>query len=323
MFLFLSVLKGKQKKIIFPSINVKDISPLASLLSPKDLVISISLVCLLAQISDSLKGILDFKDIQRLPSVKFYSKVLMFNSSTNRLSTVFSIAKTLGPELETLVLLSVNERFNYLNNLTEVVINEKVTGRLGSENKIFNDPFELMKYRRGLSLQTRSTLLATAIFLPHSLVLGLSVSQIDFEVIIDSCRSLWLFWGLDLEDFDFLLRKEAFIELKNIKDNFVFREPLSCFDSLKVIMFSLFKNFLSFQNELFFDDNVVLRYDNNIVPLENLLGFIKRFIPFLPKEINLSNSDLRDNLVRLALEQRKERIFNLENMHIISNRFKK
>ena len=74
MNIFLNVLKVK--KILIPGINIKDISPLAFLISPKELVVTMSLIVILSQISDNLKYNLEIKEIQRVPSVNFYSKAM-------------------------------------------------------------------------------------------------------------------------------------------------------------------------------------------------------------------------------------------------------
>ena len=107
---------------------------------------------------------------------------------TVSLSTIYSISKTLGPELEILSNLNITERFHFLYLLKKSIINENVIGRITSKSKIFNDPFELLRYRKGVSLQSRSLMLATSLFLPHSIVMGLYLKkkyESNYEVKIN------------------------------------------------------------------------------------------------------------------------------------------
>lgn len=77
-----------------------------------------------------MKGILNSRDVQKLSSVKFYSKVVSFGSSFLSLSVVNSLSKTLGPELEFLSSLNNLERFYFLNSLKDRLIKEKSFGCL-------------------------------------------------------------------------------------------------------------------------------------------------------------------------------------------------
>nr|YP_009145553.1 maturase [Trachelomonas volvocina]AKL82465.1 maturase [Trachelomonas volvocina] len=302
------------QRIIFPNVDIKDIYPVASLFSPRDLLVTMTLVSLLSQLSENFKGILDFKDVQRLSSIKFYSKVLMFARPCLTFSSIFSVSKTLGQELELLVSLSSKERFNFLYNVLNSLIVDNSSGKLSSEFKAFNDPFELFKYRKALSLKCRSVMLATSIFLPHSIVFGIPVSQINLELIVRSCRSLWSFWGLDIEDFDFLLYKDAYSNFYNVNEMSFLKKPSDSTECLKIILWSVFKNFSNLKDGLIFDDNIILRNDKNIVRLENELGFIQRSGPLFPNELYLSSYDLKDNLIRVAADQRKSRALVLESM---------
>lgn len=312
MIIFLTTFE--KQRIIFPNVDIKEIAPVASLLSPRDLVVTMTLISLLSQLSENFKGILDYKEIQRLPSFKFYSKVLMFSRPCLTFTSIFSIARTLGPELELLVSLSVQERFNFLYNILNSLIMDNYGGKLSSEYKVFNDPFELFKYRKALSLKCRSVMLATSIFLPHSITFGTPINHVNLELIIRSCRSLWSFWGLDVEDFDFLLYKDAYTNFHNGGEINFSRKPCDNIDCLRIILWSVFKRFSNLKDYLVFDDDIILRNDNNIVKLESELGFIKRSGPFFPNELNLSSYDLKDNLIRVAFEQRKSRLLVLESM---------
>lgn len=305
---------SKSKKIIIPGINIKDITPLASLISPKEVVITMSLISIIAQISENLRSNLDVKEIQKVPSVKFYSKLINNSTSTISLSTIFSIAKTIGPELEILSSLNNTERFHLLYLLKKSIINERIAGRISSKTKVFTDPFELLRYRKGLSLQTRSIMLATALFMPHSIVLGIPINQIDINVILESSRILWSYWGLTIEEFEFLLRKEAIYHLKSLGYPKFFDHPNNPKDCVRILFFSTLKELAFFNDKLVFtEDNVLFKSNNNLCLLEKDFAFIDRLIPDLPDSISEFDYDLEDKLIRLAFNQRKDVTFSVEN----------
>jgi hypothetical protein len=54
------------KRVLFPGINVKDLKSVSFLLSPRDLVVPLSIVAILAQVSDNIRGLLNYKEIQKL-----------------------------------------------------------------------------------------------------------------------------------------------------------------------------------------------------------------------------------------------------------------
>lgn len=91
-------------------------------------------------------------DIQKVPSVKLYSKIITAGLNSVDFSIVCALSKTLGPELEFLSSMGVTERFEYLQSLKYRLANEKLSGSLISKSKMFFDKFELLKYRRALSL---------------------------------------------------------------------------------------------------------------------------------------------------------------------------
>lgn len=313
LFVFIS----NSKKVLIPGVNIRTIFPVSYLLTPKELIIPMALVCLLAQLSSNLKGILDFKEIQQLPSVKFYSKGLMSGYSSLGLTTVYSLSKTLGADLETLSTLNSRERIYFLQALKKSILNEKVNGNIISNYSTFKDPYLLLKFRKGLALQSRSIMVATSIFLPHSLVTGLSIDQVDLNVILNSSRLLWSYLSLPEEEFDFLLKKEAYsyLSLKDLEFTDFFSLPLNVSDSFRIIIFSEFEKFLSlFKGLVFEEDYVLLRSENNLTRLENDFKFIKRLVPNFPNEIFLSSDDLSSDLIRVAVNQRKEHIFNLGNV---------
>lgn len=311
------------KKVLIPGVNFRNIIPLATLLSPKDLIVSLSLICLLAQISSGLKGVLESKEIQKLPSVKFYSKVLMAGFSSLSLTTLFSLSKTLGAELEILSNLSTKERLNYLQILHRDVLHQKVSGNLNSLYTTFNDPYQLLKFRKGVALQSRSIMLSTSVFLPHTLVMGLSIDQVDISMILHSSRLIWNYLSLRDEEFDFLLKKQAnlYFFSKKVEINKFFSLPLDLLDSIRLLLFSELESFSSLTNGVIFEEDfVLLRSENNLTKLENDFKFIKRLLPIFPENILHSQYELSNNLIRVAVNQRKEYIFNLGNIFRLYNK---
>ena len=233
---------------------------------------------------------------------------------TVSLSTIYSISKTLGPELEILSNLNITERFHFLYLLKKSIINENVIGRITSKSKIFNDPFELLRYRKGVSLQSRSLMLATSLFLPHSIVMGLSVDQVNIDIILDSSRNMWCYWGLAIEEFEFLLRKDAVSFFKLLQLDGYLNFPTNSEDSLRVLLFSTLREFSFFSDKLIFnEDNILFKTDNNLTNLEKDFGFISRSFPDSPESFSFIDYDLEDKLIRVALSQRKEQIFSLGN----------
>jgi hypothetical protein len=311
------------KKVLIPGINFRHILPLASLLKPKDLVVSMSLICLLGQISNNLKGVLEPKEIQQIPSVKFYSKALMSGFSTLSLTTLFALSRTLGAELETLSSLNGKERFQFLFNLQNSILNKKISATIISNYRIFNDPYQILKFRKGISLQSRSVMIASSIYIPHSLVIGMSIDHVDLKVILQSCRLIWAYLSLSEEEFDFLLKKEASIYLSSIGLRFkkLFNLPLDLLDCIRLMLISELEIFSPIIDDLFFkEDYIFLRCDNNLTNLENDFKFIKRLIPNFPSNVFLSDYDLGSSLIRVAVNQRKEHVFNLVNVFKFSQK---
>ena len=302
------------RKIIIPGINVKELAPLASLISPKDLIVSMSLISILAQISETFQNTLELKEIQRIPSIKFYSKIINNSTATISLTTTFSIAKSIGPELEILSSLNINERYHFLYLLKKSIINEKASGHISSKSKIFSDPFELLRYRKGLSLQSRSIMIATSLFLPHSLVLGLPINKINIDVIIESAYQTWSYWGFSYEEFEFLLRKEALYYSKSLEYKNYFEKPNDIKDAVRILFQSTLRELNAFEDEInFSEDNLFFKTNENLTPLEKDFGFIRRSMPEIPESIANFDYDLEDKLIRLAFNQRKNLSFSKEN----------
>lgn len=300
---------SKSTRVILPFFVSKDIKPVSFLLSPKDLVVCLSIICIMAQISDNLKGILSFRDIQKMPSVKIYSKILSTGISSLSLSSVFAISKTLGPELESLSLLSLSERIIFLRSLYTSVIYQKVPSRLSNSSRIFVDPFELLMYRKGLALQCRSVFSATSIFLPHSLVIGIPIKNVGIELIVESARYLWTSWGLEDSEFDFFLLKDAWNYFLNYPKSNCLAKPNDIYESCKILVFSEFCKIFDVDTEVFFDKDpfVFKSIDNgqNLTTLEKEFGFFHRTFPIVTPEVFISDSLLKDDILRLALDQRK------------------
>lgn len=304
------------KRVLFPNIVSKEIKPLAFLLSPSDLIVCLSLIVLLAQISDSLKSFLSSKDIQKLSSVKLYSKLLSVGKSSISLSFVYAIAKSLGRDLDTLSVLSLSERISFLRSVHLNLVHHRVQDNISRNNCLFPDPFELLVYRKNLALQCRSVFCATPVFLPHSLVIGVPVKNVDLPLILESCKFLWSSWGLDESEFDFRLRKDAMKLFMN--NNFMpFSEPANIFESCKIIVFSEFPNNLLSSGKVLLDrDSIFLSNNENLTSLEKELGFFYRKFPSSYNDLVTNNGDdinLVDDVLRLAIQQKKSSNLQFRN----------
>lgn len=305
----------KSKRFVLPVLQIKDLKPLATLLTPSNFVVPMLIVAILGQISDDLKMILSPKDIQQIPSVKLYLKLISSGKSTVGLSIIHSLSRTLGPELETLAVLNTCERINFLQLLKNKITVEKSPARITSKPNIISDSSELMKHRKGLALQFRSLLIATPIFATHSLVLGLSISQVTIDYIVSSCKFYWTLLGLNDDEFDFLLKKEAFISFKKYSLERVFEFPKDLTQSIKILLYCELKDLTNFKSHLvFLDDLIILHGQNNLTVIENELKFIERKIPNLPENIFVSDYNLKDLIIRAAIDQRKAQSLKVENI---------
>lgn len=300
---------SKTNRVILPFFVSKDVKPISFLLDPKELVICLSIMVIMAQISDNLKSFLPIKDIQKMPSIKVYSKVLSTGYSSLSLSSVFAISKTLGPELESLSLLNFNERVRFLRSLHSNIIFHKVDSRLSNVSRIFVDPFELLMYRKGLAIQCRSVFTATPLFLPHSLVIGVPIKNVGLDIILESSKYLWSYWGLDEAEFEFFIFKHSWNFYMNNLKNTAFPEPTDIYKACKILIFSEFFRVLEIEEKITFDkDPFVLKgfdNDNNLTNLEKELGFFNRCLPRATNDFFVSDSLLKDDIIRIALEQRK------------------
>lgn len=307
------------RKLLFPFLVSKDIKPVAFLLSSRDLIVCLSLILLLAQVSESLKVFFSSKEIQKLPSVKLYSKLLSVGRSSLSLSYVSAISKTLGADLDTLSLLLPFERIRFLRSLHFNLMYDRVEYKSSHSSRIFVDPFELSSYRRSLALQCRGIFSATPVFLPHSLVQGSSVLTVDLSLILDSCKSLWYSWGFDECDFEFSLMKEAMkIYLNNDLSSF-FSRPFDILEACKIIVFSEFHNNMVSMGKVYHENDLVIFPGcKNLTCLEEEFGFFVRTFPKMRKPLVMNDVDLQDDVIKLAVQQRKS--YDL-HLHSLSNSF--
>lgn len=210
--------------------------------------------CILAQIVDNFKDLLTVKDVQKIPSVKFYSKIILYGSSCLSLSIISAISQTLNYELDILSQLSVEERFYFLATLKKSFIFNQVSFQTLNN-------FSLEKIRYKLSLQFRSSLLSTTFVYPNSLVLGLPINLVTLETILDSSKIIWISLGLLEEDFNFMLLKDSFV-LFNLNNNNLLKSNL--IESIRFLCRLEFSKIIKFDDFLLFDRDfsVFNSYDN-------------------------------------------------------------
>lgn len=314
---------SKTKKVLIPGIQVKDLKPMSSLISPRFLIVPLVFISLISQISDNLKNVLSPREVQQIFSVRFYTKILASGCSSINLSVIYAISKTLGPELETLSVLSVSERLQFLKDLQKKIILDKSVGKVISKPQLLYSPIELMKHRIGLSLQTRSIMIASSIFTPSSVVMGMAVSNINLQNILNSAKIFWSLLSLEDEEFDFLLRKEASSCFKNFSNDLeYFKEPSNNIESLRILVFSECKSIFNISNALSFsEDQVIIQGENNLTSLEMELGFIERSVIELPDDVFIQDSQLGDVILRASLDQRRRHKIEVDNSFKKSSTF--
>ncbi len=317
---------SKFARVILPNVQAKSLKPLSSLISPRNILIPMLIVSILSQITDNLKHVLNLKEIQNLSSVKLYMKVISSGISSVSLSALLSLSKTLGPELETLSLLNPTERLFFLRKLQKKIINDKGPGKIIFRAYNNSDILDLAKHRKGLSMQYRSLMISTSIFLSQSIVSGSSVGQITLESIIYSSKLFWVSLGLEEDDFEFLVKKEAWILYNSKNFPFSVKEPKTVIDSIVILFFSELQAIFSFKDDLIFsEDFVVFKNKENITLLEKELGFIVRLVPLFYDNFEVSTSQFYDSLIRMSLDQRKNQsqkfLGMTTNRKVINNKF--
>lgn len=302
-FLLISLLK----RIIIPGLAISEFKPVSKLCFPSYFLIPMFFCCLVAQISDNLKGVLSIREIQQLFSVKIYSKVICLSKSSMCLTYLQSIVKTLGYELEILSVLSISQRVDFLNSLLKALLEYKGGCKISKHSYLLSNPFNLMQHRKALGLQSRSLLVSVALFSSHSIVIGLNIKDISLKTILDCCKDLWLNLSLEEEEFDYLLRKEAMRKFNEDNITLPFFSKLEGqLDYFRVLLYFELKSFLNFTDIINFSaDEVVLRNNSNLTNLELELGFVKRDLPQFTKEVFVLPFDCKDDIVKTAYNQRK------------------
>lgn len=299
------------KFLAFPGLKFKELKPLSFLLCPKDLIITLFFMSVIAQISDNLKNLLVPKQIQAIPCIRFYSKIISRSRSSVSFSLLVSLSKTLGPELEMLSVLNSIERINYLQNVYGNLLKDRNTGKIFNNLSYLYNAENLVKHRKGLSLQCRTNLISTSLFSPHSIIQNVPISNVNLSYVLESAKAFWSSVGLDEREFDFLLRKEAKFCCNYFVDSLSFSNSMyNLVDCMKPIIYFELKQTLDIKDKLIFsEDNIILNKEDNLCLLERDLRFVERLYPnvhFI--DTSFSDYDLKDSLLRSSLDQlRKSR----------------
>lgn len=294
------------KRVVLPGIDLKELSSVSSMLTPLHFILPMFFISSIAQLVDSLKGILSLKEIQQLYSLKVFSRCLSYGYTTLSFSVIQSIAKTLGADLEIISVLSSNERLAYLKSLEKKILSLKASGKIFPNYTTNFNYLTLLKHRKGLALQLRSVMNSVPIFSPYSLVIGLSVKDISLVNIFESSAFLWTLINLDQEEFNFQVRREYFNTLNKL-DYFPEKNTLLSSDNcLRLLVLQEMKSVLNFSSVLdFSEDSIVLRSEDNLNLLEREIKFIKRVIfPFSNGSI-ISLKKFSDSILLSAINQRK------------------
>lgn len=298
----------KIKRIIFPGVNLKILKPVSGSLVPLDLFVSGFGLLVIAQLVYYLKGLLSLTEVNKLPSLQFYSKFFSSNFHVNRLVVIYAISQTIGFDLEILITLNVSERLSFISELQKRILVYSGTVKLFSNWNFLLDPLSLLKHRKALSLKLRSFMLLSCFFSPSSLVVNTLLSDVNLSFLLESCKMVWLHIGLDLEDFNFVLLKSFFLvsDFNHFEISFNNNLVLA-----KIIKFQ-FEKFSSFDSYLVFsDDFIVLKSENNLTALETELSFIFRPFPFLLGEesfipILVSKDFILESAYEQRIKQRKK-----------------
>lgn len=245
------------------------------MLTPRDLIIPILFISILAQIADNFKYMLSSSEIQKLSSVKLYSSMLLLCPSSVSLSSLVALSKTLSFEFHELSQLSISERFSFLLSLKDSIVLERVSP--SKKSLLQYDSFTNLSYRSKYSLQFRSMLLSISLNSPNSIVLGMPISQIDLDVVLASSKFVWVSLGLDEQDFYFRLLKGHYnnrTELDLLNFSYSMPDYVEC---IKVLLQLEFKNYFKSSTSLtLFNDFALFNSSDNLVKLERELGFFRR-----------------------------------------------
>lgn len=160
----------------------------------------------------------------------------------------------------------------FLKVLETKIIGSYYSPKIIKSLSLLLDPINLLRHRKGLSLQLRNSIVSSSLFSYSSLMLGLVIKEINLSFILDSCQVFWTSLNLELEEFYFLLIKEFFYSIS--KMNLVYFNMdlfyLTSKDILKILMFFEFWSLFHFKLKepiVFYDDNIILNTIDNLTTL--------------------------------------------------------
>ena len=273
-------------------------------MSPLHFLVVFFGILVVAQIVDNLKGILTKKEIESLPSVQFYFKFMYSNYYINSLCAVYSIAQTLGFELEILLSMSSLERNLFFTNIEKRILNCKTIGKVYSKYSMLLDPESLLIHRKGICLQIRNFIVLSSYSMSSTLTLNIPLMDVNLFFLLDSAKMLWAYLGLKTEDFNFcLIKNYALRNKKLLFSEFTFVGSMVQF--YRLLLKYEFKRLVFFNsNILFADDFVVLKSPDNLVLLEREVSFIKRIYNIRSKSCLDSYLNLGDFVIKTSYSQR-------------------
>lgn len=304
-FKFKEISVLKSKKVFLPGLDLKELKCLSSLFQPIHFLIPMIFVLLIAQIVDNIKDVLKIRDIQRISSIKLYAKLISSDEIVVSFSILRAISKTLGADLEVISVLNNRERILFIKQIEKKIVNSFTSGKIYSNNLFLLDPVLLLKHRLGIALHFRNLIFSTALFHPSSLVIGLSLKDIGLQIILESVKLIWLIFNLRIEEFYFFLYKQSYSIFKKFSLREVFEEPKTIMDSFRIIVFSRLRVQTFFSRQLsFYEDQIVLRSEDNLVFLERELGFIKRPLFHFKNDFSFFQHHEQDLILKNSIQQR-------------------
>lgn len=309
----------RSKRVVLPGINLEMLVPLSSVLFPGHFLFSIFGNLILAQLVFFLKGFLSNLEIQYLSSVQFYSRFISSNYYINSLSVYYSISQTLGFDLELLLSLNVFERLLFFIKLEQTILRYKGSSKVFSELNFVLDPISLLSHRKGLALKSRTIFLLSPIFSPTSLVVNILLSEVDLSLLIESSKFMWLYVGLDIEDFNFLLYKHYFS--LSLEKNFF---KLDFVELFIILVHAQLKKLVFFETKISFtDDFIVLKSKDNLTLLERQILCFYRPFPFFSDNIFSSTKKFKDSILKAAYNQKffQRKKFQLSYTSFIKQNF--
>lgn len=306
----------KSKRVILPGINLDILFPLSSVLFPGHFLFSNFGTLILSQLVFLLKGFLSNSEIQYLPSVQFYSRFLSSNYYVNSLSVYYSISQTLGFDLELLLSLNLFERLLFFIKLEQSILKYKGSARIFSDFSLVLDPLSLLSHRKGLALKCRTIFLLSPIFSPSSLVVNILLSEVNLYLLIESSKLMWLYVGLDLEEFNFLIYKDYFS--LDLKKSFL---QINLVDLCIILIQFQLKKLVFFETQInFSDDFIVLKSKDNLTLIEKQILCFHRPFPFLSDSLFSSTKKLKDSILKTAYNQK---ILQKKKLHLSYSNYSK